>query len=390
MKRLLPVITAFVLLATLLPVQEPVAAQSGAPQEQEPYSGTPICLPDAYLATPADCLPLGPSAYLTSLAKLGLTFPPKPLPVYDPSPDLVPAPISYAKIGIEATDPAPVYATLDDAVNGGTPVRYIEAGALRYVSFINQHDVGKAHYLQLPSGEWMRASPAAYSHFQGLLFTQTPSNAFGWILDTNQSRIAPGYLSPETGHELHRMDVVQVYDIQKKDGTDWYMIGPSEWVERRYIRAITPDKAPPPGVDNNRWIDVNLYEQILSVYDNGQLVFATLMATGMDPFYTRPGLFKIYEKKELETMSGAFEANRSDYYYLEDVPWTMYFDEDRALHGAYWRAWFGVPQSHGCVNLSVGDAHWLFDWAKQGDWVYVWDPSGQTPTDPSLYGQGGA
>ena len=43
---------------------------------------------------------------------------------------------------------------------------------------------------------------------------------------------------------------------------------------------------------------------------------------------------------------------QDDFYYLEDVPWTMYFDEARALHGAYWHNGFGYPHSHGCVNLS--------------------------------------
>jgi len=41
------------------------------------------------------------------------------------------------------------------------------------------------------------------------------------------------------------------------------------------------------------------------------------------------------------------------------------------------------------VNLSVADSHWLYDWANEGDYVYVWDPSGKTPTDPALYGSGG-
>ena len=45
-----------------------------------------------------------------------------------------------------------------------------------------------------------------------------------------------------------------------------------------------------------------------------------------------------------------------------------------------------IPQSHGCVNLSPGDAHWLYDWAEVGDYVYVFDPSGQTPTEG--YGPG--
>jgi lipoprotein-anchoring transpeptidase ErfK/SrfK len=126
----------------------------------------------------------------------------------------------------------------------------------------------------------------------------------------------------------------------------------------------------------------------MMVYEDGRLLFATLMASGVDPFFTQPGLFTIYEKKPLETMQGAFEADRSDFYYLEDVPWTMYFDQARALHTAYWRTFFGYPQSHGCVNLSPGDAKWVFDWANEGDYVWVHDPSGMTPTDPNLYGPG--
>ena len=115
-----------------------------------------------------------------------------------------------------------------------------------------------------------------------------------------------------------------------------------------------------------------------------------MIATGVDPFFTKPGLFQIQAKKDTETMTGSFTSDRSDYYSFEKVPWTMYFDGARALHAAYWRTLFGYAQSHGCVNLSPGDSHWLYDWANVGDWVYVWDPSGKTPTDPAKYTQGGA
>jgi lipoprotein-anchoring transpeptidase ErfK/SrfK len=120
------------------------------------------------------------------------------------------------------------------------------------------------------------------------------------------------------------------------------------------------------------------------------MVFATLIASGIEPFWTKPGVFQIYQKYDSTPMRGSFEADRSDAYYLEDVPWTMYYDKARALHGAYWHNGFGTPRSHGCVNMSVGDARWLYDWAGEGDWVYVWDPSGETPTDPEIYGDGGA
>lgn len=382
-KRSLPfalVLAAFVLIASAAPAQA---------QDAEPYTGKPLCLPDAYPAS--DCLAYGPSAQLNEWAKTGLAYPPRPLPARKPAADLTSSPVFIAKINLPSEEPAPLYATFEDAVAGNNPSRYIAPGnGLRYVSYINVQDVNGKAYVQLKSGEWMRASPAAYSYFQGLTFTRNPSNSFGWLVDHTRARSAPGYANPEVGDTLYRESVVQIYQRVSMDGTDWYQVGFDRWIERRYIRQVTVRPTPPPGVDNNRWIEVNLYEQTLTVYENGRLLFATLVASGGEPFYTRPGLFQIYQKKPLETMQGAFEADRSDFYYLEDVPWTMYFDQARALHGAYWRAWYGFAGTHGCVNLSIGDSNWLFQWAKEGDWVYVWDPSGQTPTDPSLYTAGGA
>ena len=222
------------------------------------------------------------------------------------------------------------------------------------------------------------------------MFEHNPYNSFGWIVDRAKARVAPGYASPEADQVLYRENVVQVYDVQEADGVKWYMIGFNEWIERRYIREFNLNLTPPEGVTNGRWIEVNLYEQTLGVYENGRLVYATLIASGMDPFFTQPGLFQIYKKYDKTNMSGAFEADRSDYYFLEDVPWTMYYDDARALHGAYWRTLYGYPQSHGCVNLSIGDAKFIYDWANEGDWVYVWDPSGETPMDAKYYSSGAA
>ncbi len=47
---------------------------------------------------------------------------------------------------------------------------------------------------------------------------------------------------------------------------------------------------------------------------------------------------------------------------LRDVPWIQYFASGYALHGAYWHDVFGIPRSHGCVNLSPIDARVVFLW----------------------------
>jgi lipoprotein-anchoring transpeptidase ErfK/SrfK len=50
----------------------------------------------------------------------------------------------------------------------------------------------------------------------------------------------------------------------------------------------------------------------------------------------------------------------------------MYFDSDaEALHGAYWHNNFGNPMSHGCVNLPLDFAHFLYGWAPLGTMVWV-------------------
>ncbi len=48
-----------------------------------------------------------------------------------------------------------------------------------------------------------------------------------------------------------------------------------------------------------------------------------------------------------------------------------YFYRGYGLHGTYWHRNFGVPMSHGCVNLPTPDAAWLFDFAEVGTLVNV-------------------
>lgn len=380
MKKLPSFINGFLILFSLV---HPVPASAQDPDTgPEIDSGAVVCAPGAYLTPPDDCLPAGPSTYLTEMATKGLTFPPRPLPAFRPDPSLTQLPYLYFKL---EEDTVPVLS----GPAGSNTGQEFKPGFV-YVSYVDRVDTGKGIYYLLQNGSWIPGKGARvgeYSRFQGLEFKSTPTNAFAWSLpfyiDTIPVRSAPGYNAPLTGRYLYPyVDIVQVYDTKNADGVDWNLIGPNEWVEARIFAQVTPNTTPPEGVTTGRWIDVDLAEQTLAVYDNYQLVFATVIASGLEPYYTRPGLFQIYSKKETETMS---TSDPTDFYYLDNVPWTMYFDKARALHGAYWRTRFGYPQSHGCINLSVGDSHWLFNWAQVGDYVYVHDPSGQTPTDPSLY-----
>jgi len=386
MKRFLFVI--FILSALALPSGVVGASTAPLPQvtPSAGYFGPPLCRPG--MVEQGTCLFSGPAQTVAQMREEGFPYPQRELPAAPPPEELGELPVFVAKINLPDHEPAQIYGSFEDAVAGVNPIWTIPLGTLRYVSYVYRQDYNGNPYLQLKSGGWLRAAPAAYTDFQGLAFYENPRNDFGWIVDATPSYRAPSFGAELTGENYVRENVIQVFGTQEAEGVTWYRIGPDEWVNSQKARVVGLDLTPPEGVTSDRWIEINLLQQTMMVYEDGQLQFATLIASGVEGFYTRPGVFQIDEKKPLETMQGSFEPDRSDFYYLQDVPWTMYFDQARALHAAYWRTFFGYPQSHGCVNLSPGDAKWVFEWADEGDFVWVHDPSGQTPTDPDLYGPG--
>jgi len=356
-----------------------VYAQEPVPSV-EPDSGGVVCEPGVYPSHSEDCLLLGPSAYMTDLARLGMTFPPRALPASKPDPSLTQLPYKYFRLD---NDYVPIYSNPGET---GESAQQFPPGFI-YVSYTNRVDQGGVYYF-IQNGVWIPGKGARVSeisNFQGLVFSATPSNSFGWAFEQIPVMSLPGYNEGKTGKEIHPFEIVTIYDSQIVGDEEWYLVGPGQWLEGRKVARVFISTTPPQGVTTNRWIDVDLAEQTLAVYENGQLIFATVIASGSEPFWTRPGLFQIFQKKETETMRN---NDLADFYYLENVPWTMYFDGARALHGAYWRTRFGYAQSHGCINLSIGDSHWLFNWAVEKDWVYIHDRTGKTPTDPALYTEG--
>jgi hypothetical protein len=389
-------ILLFVLLVVLILIPgQIVQAQEVTGETPEPYAGTVLCLPASRYNRPVvgECLLAGPAAWMERALAAGMKFPYRPFAYEVLDSSLWALDYRYMRVRDDVRRRVPVYASLDDVANGR------DSGIINYLetnfTFITYLDIVDSRYVLTSAGTWVDrgdVSPVGIPMtFRGITLPYTPPTDFGWIFLETYPREQPGFNHPEFVNELYFPNqVVQVYEAVEVNGWEWFRIGEKRWVEGRMVNRVMVNTTPPQGVENGRWIEVNLGEQTLSVYDNRRLVFATVIATGYEPMYTRPGLFPIYKKLDYGPMSGSFTVDRSDYYYLDHVPWTLYYDKARALHGAYWRTKLGHPQSHGCVNLSIGDARWVYDWADEGDWVYVWDPTGQTPTDPNFYGDGGA
>lgn len=248
---------------------------------------------------------------------------------------------------------------------------------------------------------WYRVDDNAYvlaekvvlgtpSAFQGVMVEGEQASLVGFVaIEGLNVRARPGATAdnpPLT--TLRHYEVVDILGSEEAGDGTWYRIGEDRFVHSAYVRVVYPVPRPAEVLPDDRWIAVDLAQQTLSAYEGDRMVLATLVSSGRPPWYTPLGLSRIWIKLQATEMVGG-SVEKGDFYALQDVPWTMYFNRDVGLHAAYWHDRFGTPRSHGCVNLSPLDAKWLFDWTgplfprpeqeyvyagqnNPGTWVYVY------------------
>lgn len=245
-----------------------------------------------------------------------------------------------------------------DAPNGNV-VSQLAAG----FNFVTTHGI-QDNWTMINNQQWVLTEhlrQSMPSRFAGVMITEAMEYPTAWILVNVVPSRAPGAEPTEGDLAVLRYTLVNLYTFVEVEGWRWYQIGIDQWVHQTLVAKIIPVD-PPAEVDTHKWISVDLYEQVAIAYEGNTPVYATLISSGLSEWPTNEGLFHVYVRYPRTVMSGA--EGQADFYYLEEVPWTMYFDGDIGLHGTYWHDGFGYRHSHGCVNLSITDAYWLYDWAS--------------------------
>ncbi|MAQ18833.1 MAG: hypothetical protein CMN30_29055 [Sandaracinus sp.] len=242
-----------------------------------------------------------------------------------------------------------------------------------------------------PGGDWQQTVRGQYVNREDLEDLPMPQlvgehleadalpMAFVYAEDRPLYRVeAGGLVEVGTAAKYARFHVTDEVEV---DG-DAYAVGPDGLAVRRDQVRVAARAPRDERVEGDRWIHVDLDEQVLIAYDEGEPVYATLVASGKEGYDTPRGVFRIDKKFLSVTMSG--EDPHDGPFEVEEVPWTMYYWESYALHGAYWHDAFGQVRSHGCTNLAPADARWLFEWtnpalppgfhgynARRGTWVQL-------------------
>ncbi len=128
-------------------------------------------------------------------------------------------------------------------------------------------------------------------------------------------------------------------------------------------------------LDAPKYIEINLSSQRLWAYQDHKVAYESQVTSGATGygFPTVTGLFSIYAKQTNRYLDG----RPLGYNYNVFVQFWMPFHTDYGLHDASWRnGVFGGQDyyyngSHGCVNLPIATASWLYNWAPIGTPVWV-------------------
>ena len=149
-------------------------------------------------------------------------------------------------------------------------------------------------------------------------------------------------------------------------------------IDPREVTPISPDLPP-----HLKRIEVSLLDQRLIAYEDNQVVLDTPVSSGLPnlgpvrgiPTDTPRGSFRVDPKVPSKHMGDGRLTADLEAYELPGVPWVCFFEHSTgvAFHGTYWHDNFGARMSHGCVNLRVEDAKWIYRWttpvAAPADWI---------------------
>jgi lipoprotein-anchoring transpeptidase ErfK/SrfK len=274
-----------------------------------------------------------------------------------------PLPYRYAMVTVEEGTFLPMWGSVEALWQHADPERQLSRGDTIALGPTMEQFEGNSYYITVDNKVVPvrgTISVKNYSEWQGEVLSSATHLPFGWVTPNK----APVYDAPKGKkvEDLPRRTRVDVLEEITEGTQRWLRIGEGRFVKADLINEVRKRDRPLETGQHPQWVDVDLGEQVVVAYQNDQPVYATLTSSGREPNHTPRGNYPVWGKASAITMKS--QEYDDTPYYVNRVPWVMFFQAHNALHGAYWHDRFGVVKSHGCANLAPKDARWLFDWLE--------------------------
>jgi lipoprotein-anchoring transpeptidase ErfK/SrfK len=142
---------------------------------------------------------------------------------------------------------------------------------------------------------------------------------------------------------------------------------------RQISAQLAPTPTPVPSQVAGQLIEVNISEQRMYVWENGQLIYKWLCSTGLPGRDTAPGRFSVLDKIP-EAWAGTWALRMP---YWMGIYWAGTLEN--GIHAlpinssgvTLWGGLLGGRASFGCIILSTENARTLYNWARVGTPVWV-------------------
>lgn len=157
--------------------------------------------------------------------------------------------------------------------------------------------------------------------------------------------------------------------VNSEENTTWYKVEPRRergflYIQAEHMRLIPNEELTllsgivPPEL---KLIHVDLASQSLIAFEDDKPVLMTRISSGAGGTPTPTGIYRTYHKGPSIHM---FNQDDTADYDLPGVPWVSFFTGTGiSFHGTYWHNDYGIPRSHGCVNLTPQASKFIYRWS---------------------------
>jgi hypothetical protein len=232
---------------------------------------------------------------------------------------------------------------------------------------------------------WYQLDGSGYAHSRRIQPVRMEINAPAPAIPPKGclGEITIPYVDAYTSVETNRKRLYRCYyastfwvtDVSVDDeGMAWYELLDDRNYTNLYIPAYSLRLVPrseltalsPQVLYEDKKLVIDLGSQTLTVYAGEKIITTMRVSTGVrldeGGFATPKGAYRTTRKRPCRRMY-APPSEFGTGFDLPGVPWVSYFTGDGvAFHGTYWHNDFGVPHSHGCINMSPQAAKWIYRW----------------------------
>jgi hypothetical protein len=217
--------------------------------------------------------------------------------------------------------------------------------------------VAELYETTLGPGMWVEVAVP----YVDLVLDNPPARSF-WLAERISRGVPPRFYYSQIfwADEIQTDENGKVwYRLNERYGFGDIFYGPAE-----AFRRITPEEVAPisPDVEDKRVV-IDVDRQVLSLFEGNSEVFFCRVSTGAfyeEDYITPLGTSAIWRKMISAHMTGGTTGGGYD---LPGIGWTtLFIGNGIAIHSTFWHNDFGVPRSHGCINVQPNDGKQIFRW----------------------------